>query len=315
MIVSCRGNPWRLPDFLVVGAARSGTTSLCSLLATHPRVFFPPEKEPMFFSVYGQPSLPVDVRTRRQAEFVVHDLEKYVELFSEARPDQLLGEGSTWYLYFHQATTRNIKKIYGLAASALRILIILRNPVERAWSHYWLKKRDGEERLSFEEATDPVVVEERQERNLLPGFDYLGFGRYYLQVQAYMEAFEKVKVLLVEDLARDPSKVMSEVFRFVGLEPVPISNEAKRHNVAGAPKNQLSAYLGKLVYEPHSLKFPLKLLIPGRVRARWKSTLSESLFRPQPLPERVRKKLQIVYREDILALSHLIGRDLRHWLR
>jgi len=315
MIVRYGGNPWRLPDFLVVGAARSGTTTLCSLLATHPRVFFPLEKEPMFFSVYGQEWLPVDIRTGKQAEFVVHDLEKYTGLFAEARPDQLLGEGSTWYLYSYQATTRNIKKIYGPAVSALRILIILRNPVERAWSHYWLKKRNGEESLSFEEATAPAVVEQRQEKNLLPGFDYLGFGRYYLQVRSYMETFEKVKVFLFEDLVQDTPKTMSEIFRFLGLEPVPISNEAKRLNVAGAPKNQLSAFLGKLIYEPHPFKFPLKTLIPGRVRARWKSTLSESLFQPEPLPERVRKKLQIVYREDILALGHLIGRDLRHWLK
>jgi len=261
MKVSYCGKEWRLPDFLVVGAARSGTTSLSSFLATHPRVFFPAEKEPMFFSVYGRPSLPVDPRTRRQAEFVVLDLESYVHLFAGARADQLLGEGSTWYLYSHQATIRNIRKIYGLAVSTLPILILLRNPVERAWSHYWLKRRNGEESLSFEEAIEPAVVEERQEKNLLPGFDYLGFGRYYSQVKAYLESFVNVKVLLLEDLAQEPSKLMWEVFRFLGLEPIAVPNKVKRYNVAGQPRNKLSALLGGWIYRPHPFKFPFKVLI------------------------------------------------------
>jgi hypothetical protein len=315
MIVDDRGAFLRVPDFLVVGAARSGTTTLCSLLARHPRIFFPAEKEPMFFSVYGQEWSYIDIRTAREVDYVVEDLDDYLRLFEWAGPDQLIGEGSTWYLYLCQATIENIRKIYGDKSTALRILILLRNPVERAWSHYWLKRRNGAEHLVFEEAIEPRVIKERQEKRYVLGFDYIGFGKYYLQVKAYQEAFERVKVLLFEDIAKDPSPEMLQVFEFLGLEPVDVSNKVKRLNVAGSPKNRFYALLKKLIYQPNPLKSFLKDLVPRRMRANWKHNLGEVLLQHEPMPNDLRKKLAEAYREDIFALSKLIERDLSHWLR
>lgn len=314
MDVNYQGLRLRLPDFLVVGAARSGTTSLCALLAEHPRIFFPAEKEPMFFSVFGQEWQPIDFRTRKQADFIINDLDSYERLFARAGSGQLLGEGSTWYLYLYNETIQNIKKIYGSQASALRILAVLRDPVERAWSHYWLKRRNGEEELPFEEAINPEVIQRRQEQSLLPGFDYLGFGRYYLQVKAYQESFEKTRIFLLEDLVREPAQTLAEVFRFLGLEPIRVINQLKRLNVAGAPKSEFFHLLERLIYRPHPLKLSVKKLIPRRTRARWKSSLSRLLFQPEPLPTHLRERLRAIYQEDIWALSHLINRDLSPWL-
>ncbi|MGQ9673139.1 MAG: sulfotransferase family protein [Candidatus Aminicenantales bacterium] len=314
MDIDFHGSAGRLPDFLVVGAARSGTSTLCSLLARHPQVFFPAEKEPMFFSVYGLDWHYLDSRTGKPLEFVIENLDGYLELFKPATQDQLLGEGSTWYLYFYSRTIENIRRTYGEQSAQLRILIILRNPVERAWSHYWQKKRNGEESLTFEKAIEPTVVRERQQKRLWPGFDYLGFGRYHSQVKAYREAFEQVKVLLLEDLARDVDSVMAGVYKFLGLKAIEFPVPRKRLNVAGSPRNQFYAWLGKFLYQPNSLKSSLKILLPRRTRRKWKDSLSEVLFRHEPMPESVRKELKEVYRGDINALSGLIGRDLSSWL-
>lgn len=138
-----RGSLVKLPDFLIVGAARSGTTTLFSLLARQPRVFMPREKEPMFFSVYGEGWIPIDNRTGEPAAYVVGDLDGYLDLFKSARNGRSIGEASTWYLYRHQTTVRNIREIYGENARDLRIIILLRDPAVRAWSHYQLKKRNG----------------------------------------------------------------------------------------------------------------------------------------------------------------------------
>lgn len=315
MIVDYRGEKLRVPDFLVVGAARSGTTTLCSLLARHPRIFFPAEKEPMFFSVYGQEWSYIDIRTGKKVAYVVEELDDYLKLFEAAGPDQLIGEGSTWYLYLCHAAIDNIGRIYGDKSTALRILILLRNPVERAWSHYWLKRRNGEESLGFEEATEAAAVKQRQEKHYTQGFDYIGFGKYYLQVKAYKEAFERVKVLLLEDLTRDIAKEIVQVFEFLGLEPIDVSNKMKRLNVAGSPKNRFYGFLKKFIYQPNSLKSFFKDLLPRRMRVNWKNSMGKVLFRYEPMPNDLREELREVYREDILALSKLIERDLSHWLR
>jgi len=315
MIIGDRGAKLRMPDFLVVGAARSGTTTVCSLLVRHPRIFLPSKKEPMFFSVYGQGWSYIDVRTGREATYAVSELDDYLRLFQPAGYDQLVGEASTWYLCLYQTTIGNIKKIYSEKSRALRIIILLRNPVERAWSHYWLNRRNGVEHLVFKEAIEPVTVRQRQEKRYVPGFNYIGFGKYYLQVKAYQEAFDRVKILLFDDLIKDLPKEMGKIFEFLELEPVDISSKAKRLNVAGPPKNEFYRLFQKLIYQPDAIKSLFKNLVPRRLRTSWKNSLSEVLLRHEPMSEELRKKLTEAYREDVLALGGLIGRDLSHWLR
>ncbi len=314
MDVEYQGLEARLPDFLVVGAARSGTSTLCSLLESHPRVFLSAKKEPMFFAVYGHNRHYLDIRTRRPVNFVVDQLDDYIRLFRAARRDQLLGEGSTWYLYFFQETIKNIRLIYGQKASAVKIFVVLRNPMDRAWSHYLFHKRNGEESMPFERAIQKDVIQERQEKHFLPGYDYLGFGRYSSPVKAYQEAFPHVKVLLFEDLVKHNRAVMDEAFDFLGLPAFGRPSSQVKLNVAGKPKNPLFASLGKLVYQPNAFKAFFKIFLPFRTRARWKYRLSRVLFTAEPMPRPIREKLKEVYREDICALSCLIGRDLNSWL-
>ncbi len=282
----------RVPDFLIVGAARSGTSTLHDLLSRHPRIFVPLEKEPTFFSVYGQDWSYIDIRNGRKVEYIAEDLEAYLKLFSLARHDQLIGEASTWYLYFYEKTIENIKKIYGDRAESLRIIILLRNPVERAWSHYWLKKRNGEERLTFEEAIEPAVIRKRLEKRFVPSFDYIGFGKYWIQVKAYQRAFKRVKVLLLEDLARNLSRETAEIFEFLGVEPFNVSHRVRYLNATGRPKNVFYGRLIGFIYQPHPLKSSFRNLLPRRTRRKLKNVLGEFLLRREPMPNLLRKRLR-----------------------
>jgi len=304
-----------LPDFLIVGAARSGTTFLVYLLQQHPRIFFPAVKEPMFFSLYEQEKVIIDVRTGRKVDYAVENLDNYLQLFKGAKKGQLIGEASTWYLYFYEATLANIAKVYGQAMDRLKVIILLRNPVERAWSHYWLKRRNGEESLSFDQAISASVVAERREKNYTPGFDYLEYGKYFLRVKAYLDSEAKTKVIIYEDLLKDKEKLMKELFLFLGVEPVSLTKyQQLRVNVAGRPKNRLSAFLGRLVYQPHALKSSMKALMPYHWRARWKNRLASSLFIKESIPEEWRLKLVEFYRDDVHQLGALLNRDLTFWL-
>lgn len=314
MNIQRNGTLLKLPDFLIVGAARSGTTTLFSLLARHPRVFTPREKEPMFLSVYGRGWVPIDIRTGKPAAFVVDDLDAYLRLFRSARDGQLIGEASTWYLYFHQETIRNIRALYGENARDLKIIILLRNPVETAWSHYQLKRRNGEEDLPFERALDPDTVRERLEKHYAPSFDYIGFGRYFQQVKSYLGDFPHVRALLFEDLIKDLARAEKETCGFLGLEFRPAPNPAPKLNVSGAPRNRLLGMAGDFLYKPRTAKSLLKPLVPFRLRADIKNRMSARIFRPVRLEADLRNKLTDTFRDDILALSRLIGTDLGRWL-
>lgn len=315
MIVSIANTEFKLPDFFIVGAARAGTTTLYAYLDGHPNVFLPKEKEPMFLAVHGQDWSPIDNRTGQKAGYVVDTLSNYVDLFKTAGDGQLIGEASTWYLYYDQTTIRNIKEIYGSKASDVKIIILLRNPAQRAWSHYWLKRRNGEESLSFDQAIQPEVIRERLEKHYTAGFDYLGFGRYYRAVESYLENFPRVKVLLFEEMIEDFPAAFLEISRFLGLAPLADTNaERKWRNVAGPPKNAFFGILARLIYKPSALKSLVKEAAPYRARAGLKYRLAETLFQRERLAAEVEKRLTGLYREDILALARLLGRNLDHWL-
>ena len=315
MIVNIENTGIKLPDFFIVGAARAGTTTLFAYLDEHPGVFLPREKEPMFFAVHGQDWSPIDNRTGQRAGYVVDALSDYADLFKRAEDGQLIGEASTWYLYCDQTTIRNIKKIYGSKASEVKIVILLRNPAQRAWSHYWLKRRNGEESLSFDQAIRPEVIRERLEKHYTVGFDYLGFGRYCRAVESYLDNFPRVKVLLFEEMIKDLPAAFLEISRFLGLTSLADTRAGKKwRNVAGPPKNAFFGILARLIYRPSGLKSLVKEAAPYRVRAGLKYRLSETLFQRERLPGDFEKRLTDFYREDILALARLLGRNLDHWL-
>jgi hypothetical protein len=314
MNVVYQGTGIRVPDFLIVGAARSGTTSLYSFLDGHPGIFLPREKEPMFFSVYGQGWSYIDIRTGGKATYVVEDLADYLMLFRRARTDQLIGEASTWYLYHYQNAIGNIHKIYGEKARLLKIIILLRNPAERAWSHYMMNRRNGIEVMPFEQAIRPEVVRDRLERHFVPGFDYIGFGRYFHQVEAYVSNFPRVKVLLFEEMVEDMVRSSRGICDFLGVEAIPSDGEEKPLNVSGSPKNKAARALANIVYRPNRLKSWIRPLVPYKARAALRYRLSEKIFRPIRIEHDLKDKLAENYRDDILALARLIDRDFSGWL-
>jgi hypothetical protein len=314
MNVTYQGASLRVPDFLIVGAARSGTTSLYSFLDRHPGIYMPREKEPTFFSVYRQDRSPLHVRRGPKADYAVQDLADYLRLFRPARNGQLIGEASTRYLYRYPTTIANIREIYGENSRDLRIIILLRNPAERAWSHYWMKRRNGDENLSFEEAIRSEVVRERQERRCTPGFDYIGFGKYFRQVESYLRHFPHVKILLFEDMIENQSQVKRDICGFLGVEPVPFGPEEKKLNVSGTPKNKLAGVVANFVYRPSRLKSFLKVLAPYKMRAGLKYRLAGRIFRPERMEDALKNRVAEAFRDDVLDLARLIDRDLSRWL-
>jgi hypothetical protein len=297
----------RLPNFLLVGAQKSGTTSLYHYLKQHPQIFMPSIKEPKFFSAQFldlPPKGPGDARNTYTRNY-----EDYVKLFSSASSEIAIGEASADNLIYHNNTISLIKHYLG----NIKIVILLRNPTDRAFSSFTYLLRDQRETLSFEQGL--AIEEERIKNNWYSIWYYKRGGFYYEQVKDYLDNFDNVEICLFDDLVSSPNRVLARLFDFLSVDPSFTIASLHRYNVSGIPRRRT---LHLFLKEPNVFKTVLKpfvgLLISEDRKRRLREKLMEiNIVKPQMNPETVRY-LKDSYKEEILRLQALISRDLTHWL-
>ena len=295
------------PQFLIVGTARAGTTALQNYLQQHPQLFLSTQKEPCFYCFADE-----ELRYKKgKFAFAVTEYKKYSRLFKDAKPGQVTGEISTPYLYLHNQTIHNIKK-YHLHPDTLKIVIILRNPVERAYSQYLWKVRDGREELSFENALKQE--KKRMEQNYSFDYFYSHRGLYYEQVKDYLENFKNVKIILFDDFKSNFENTMADLCTFLEVDNTFEFIRKQNINTSSFPR---FGTLGKIITVESKIKFKLLNYIPADLRNdikenfnRWNSS---SKF-PLPIAAATRIYLQEYYKEDISKLQSLLGIDLSMWL-
>jgi hypothetical protein len=303
-----------MPNFLIIGAMKSGTTSLYQYLNQHPQIYMSPKKEPNFFALEGS-SLDFDgaegkekIKRWLERAFVT-DLEEYRALFRGVSSEKAVGEASPMYLYNPEAPSR-IKHYIPEA----KLIAILRNPVERAYSAFVYMSRDGREPLSvFSQALQ--AEETRMATNWEWIWHYKNVGFYYAQLKRYSDMFDQdqIKVYLYEDLKADPLHVVQDIFRFLRVDDTFNPDTSLRHNVSGIPKNRALSWL---LFKRNPVKAGLRPLLPEGMRRLVSISLkNRSLVKAPPLAPEVRRELTEVYRDDILKLEGLIGRDLSEWLQ
>jgi hypothetical protein len=322
MKLSLDGENYQMPDFLIVGAARSATTSMFYYLKEHPDICMSTVKEPHFFSFYSnRPHFKqVSGQGMDDFQYATHScsLASYSALFKPNTERQILGEASTSYLYFHDEVINNVKKLYGSSASALKILILLRNPVNRAWSHDLFQKRSGREELPFQEAVKPETIDSRMKLGVSFLWDYLGFGFYCNQVKAFKENFDDVLVLLSENFTGTPRENMKTIFEFLHVDPEAPIEASGVYNVSGNPKNSIYSYITSVIYHPNPLRTYAKQSLPPSVlkKLRYlKHRLPSVLLREETMGTEERRYLVEVYRSEIVNLSSMLGLNLDHWLQ
>lgn len=293
----------RLPDFLVIGAMKCGTTALYYYLDQHPEVYMSPVKEPDFLAFEGEEKAPRNAIT---------DLASYAALFREAGSAGVAGEASHESLYRPRAVESILRHIPGA-----RFIAVLRDPADRAYSHYLHLVRNGTEPLPDFEAV--LAAERRGE--LGDGFpfrSYIDRGFYHRQLLRYLEAFgeERVRVYLYEDLGSRPLWVMRDAFAFLGVDPGFVPDVSLRRNVSGVPRSRL---LDALLQRQSRLKNAAKTRLPAGARRRVAERLDRlktwNLASPRPVRPETRRALVETYREDVMMLQGLIRRDLSGWLR
>lgn len=301
----------RLPDFLLVGAAKSATSSLNRYLDQHPQISMASRKESWFFSFYNNPP---SYSSPGKLSDVVSDLDTYASLFEAAEPNQLLGDASPSYLYTFEDTIRNIRRLYSdEALGKLKIIISLREPVSRAYSQYYTFKRKVREPLSFEQAVDAATIQTRLQDNWNIFYDYIGFGMYSNQVEAFQQAFgkDRVLVLLYEDINTDPQRVFCEIFTFLGVNPdVVIDDRLKHNSLVGEPTRP---WIVSALFSKNRFKRMISALMPKFVRQLLIYIIIKPMLKRQAMDPDTNARLAENFRTDITRLEGLIDRDLGAW--
>ena len=295
------------PNFLIIGAAKSGTTSLYYYLKQHPQVYMPAVKETRFFELHYDKGM----------EFY------WDTYFSGWAGQPAIGEASPCNLYLPYVPQR-IKS----SLPHVKLISILRNPVDRAFSHWWMTYSMGVERLSFEEAIQSNLQQldsgfsfegedgERLwresvywmngESRLVTRLWYVDMGYYAQQLHRYLALFpqSQIMVLFFEDLLLNPRAVVRRVLEFIEIPPDAVEIDYTPQMVATPRSGLLLLKIARYTRVQH--------LIPKRVRA-WVAR-QLNLFGSKPhMAQWMREQLVEHYRDHNKALEQIVERDLSHW--
>jgi hypothetical protein len=298
-------NPFEtLPNFLIIGAAKAGTTTLYDLLKQHPQVYLSFVKEPMYFSH--------DDNYRRGPEWYARTY------FRDAESFPARGEATPHYLYWSEKAAPRIREVYGQAP--IRFIVILRDPVSRAYSWYWNMIKEGTETLPFEEALkleDQRLQEHWKELEQIGGmvYGYLRGSRYAEALQPFLERFPRKDLLflLQEDLSRNFASTIRTLLEFLELDVnVPI-NPAYSNQATMPRSRHVQTWLrGRSPFREF-----FKRLIPLRLRYGLRTRLLEANARPAEYPKidpSTEAELRLRLAPEVRRLEQVIGRDLSAWL-
>jgi len=312
-----------VPNFIVVGANKGGTTSLYHYLKQHPEVYLSPIKEPHYFSK----DIDVNQFKKEFAHNKLQDIDKYTEgdmakefhaafvrdeaqylrLFSKAGSHKAIGELSTSYLY-SKVAAEEIKKIN----PSCKIIICLRNPIERAWSHYRMNLWTGN---SNEFDFYKALLEDEHHLPKVWGNAhlYVDIGKYSAQVKRYLDAFgrDNVRILFSEDLRQNTDATIKDLYAFIGVDPQFKPDTSEHYNEVYTPKyKNITWFLNRSGIRPL-----LKRISPKGLKKMVVQLLYRNKSDKGNMSDEARRYLHEQLDDDIRALEKLLNKDLSAWLK
>ena len=302
------------PDFLVIGAPKSGTTSLYHYLRQHPDIFLSPtRKEGRFFSDIWKGAVHWPAFYHFDAPGSVAD---YQALFAERRNETRAGDVSPDYLAYADIAA---PQALSLCGPATRIIAILRNPVDRAWSHYLQNVRRDAEFLSFAKTLE--IEAERKTANWGFQWLYTDTGRYAGKLQPWMNRFDDCLILLQDELDRDAPASLRRIFNFLDIDPdAPVSLK-QRYNTGGIPVAKLPVLAGAYDHRAGESFEALHAELVAPVSGISSAATADGVYPPPgtapvqvpPMDADTRAMLEARFAPEIDALERLLGRSLDVW--
>lgn len=305
----------KYPNFLIIGAGKSGTTSVYQAIKQHPDVFMSSVKEPNFFALEGQEKITGydkdDPHGFNFYPWAVTNLKDYHKLFEEVNGQTAVGESSTMYQYMPKAP-ENIKK----HIPDVKLIAIFRNPADRLYSRYLhLVRENRPPTPNFEDCFERGNLWWQKNDLVQEGF-------YYTHMKRYFDLFDaaNIKIMLYEDLRKSPVAFMQELFEFIGVDASFVPDMSVQYNVSGKIKNR---YVDLLIGQQSLIRKGVEKISPTLIQKVRESHIMQKIvtnlrkknLERVPLSNATRKRLiEEIYREEIEAFGKLIQRDLSHWL-
>lgn len=280
-----------LPNCILNGVAKSGTTALYRYLNEHPDVFMSSTKELNYFA-YSEDL--VDNKTNNT--FHATTLEDYGKFFDSAGASVVRGEASPLY-FSSEIAAANIKRVI----PDVKLITTLRNPVDRAYSGYLMRYRKGR-------ASDDLYAE------MTPDRHHVRNGFYYENLQRYYNLFSdsQIQVVLFDELHSDTATVVNNIYKWLGVSEASNIDFSKRYNSGYVPKNHLTHNLLRV---KHLLPNSIRKRTPDTLRNKFKFLENKNKLAAPKLPQDLRSQLIELYNSDIQKVQDLIDRDLSHWLQ
>ena len=285
-----------LPNFIIIGAYKSGTTSLYHYLRQHPDIFMSDIKEPNFFAHEKKADL---MRQAARTENLIDNIDAYTDLFSSAENEKALGEASPIYL----GTPIAAKRIKEMIPD-VKLIAILRQPIDAFYSDHNMCIRD-KRKLENDFRGRVKDVENRIRSGKISG------PMYYKQLKTYYDLFDasRIKVYLYDDLKNNRLALIQDIYEFLGVDNTFSPDDSKRHNLGGLPKsNALNNLLRKALKKKKIKKMPFLRNILSQIQ-------QANMTPFPPLNPEVRTELTDIFSEDIKSLGELINRDMSSWLK
>jgi len=290
-----------LPNLICPGTQKSATTTLYVLLRQHPDVYLPDVKETHFFDDDGK--------------YFKGILWYEKVFFSEVKGEKIIGDITPIYMYLDRMPQR----IYDTLGENIKFIFMLRNPIDRAYSHYWMSYKRGYEKETFEKAIDLEKERIKTGQFAIRHFSYVDRGFYSKQIKRFLKYFprENIQFIIFEDFIKNISGIMKQIFSFLEV----YSNISINYNIKSNPaKMPKSIILRDFIKEPPTLvKKTFRFLMPNR-KMRQKAiqaieNISYRTFEEPELKLETKYKLLAIYEKDLKELENIIEKDLSLWFK
>lgn len=282
-----------LPNFIVAGAKKCGTTSIYEYLKQHPQVYMSPLKEPRFFAY--DPTDPEHTKLNF-SHFPVRTFDEYVHLFDGANDAVAIGEASPMYISSLFAL-KQVKK----TIPTVKLIFCLRHPVDRAYSLYLMRVRHGfESRPAYQAFAED-------------GKRWTRF-KYYQMLKPWFDEFDRsqIKVLIYEDFRANPLATMQQVFQFLEVDSDFVPDVSRKYGAGGVPKNKALHQVFTSIRK-NRIKKLFAHYLPPQLRAIFNRYARKNLKDAPAISNDVRQLLTDLYRADTTQLEGLLQRDLSIW--
>ena len=294
------------PNFLIVGAAKAGTTALYYYLRQHPEISFPNLKETKYFSTGVLNISHNGIGDHSIDKYAIKNWTEYLNLFKNLASYKRIGEASPDYLVYHKQTAPLIKETLG----DIPIIISLRNPIKRAFSAYVNLKRDNREPLSFRAGLD--AEEDRLNDNWDFMWGYKRGGLYFEQVKTFLNNFTNVKVILQEDLKIDTIGILNELYSFLDVDPGFTPNSSIEYNRSGIPKNLIAKFI---LNRNNKVSVNIREFLKSVVSRGVLEKVASRSMGKMSISKSEEELLKNYFEDDISKLETLLDRDLSKWIQ